>query len=76
MTYADAHACVVTTKDADFVDAFYLRGTPQKLWLLSTGNIKNQELDALIHTNLEQIVALFAAHQFIELSRTSIIIHI
>jgi predicted nuclease of predicted toxin-antitoxin system len=27
--YAATHDCIVTTKDADFVDRFYLRGQPQ-----------------------------------------------
>ena len=31
MQFADAHDCIVVTKDADFVDAFYLQHRPQKL---------------------------------------------
>lgn len=36
MQFAERHDCIVTTKDSDFVDAFYLQHRPQKLWLLST----------------------------------------
>lgn len=75
MHYADAHDCIVTTKDADFVDAFYLQQQPHKLWLISTGNIRNADLEQLVQTNLAQIVSLFITHRFIELSRTEIIIH-
>jgi predicted nuclease of predicted toxin-antitoxin system len=39
MEYADTNDCIVTTKDADFVDAFYIQQTPRKRWLISTGNI-------------------------------------
>lgn len=31
MHFADTHDCIVTTKDSDFVDAFYLQHRPQKL---------------------------------------------
>lgn len=74
--YADANDCIVTTKDADFVDAFYLQHTPRKLWLLSTGNIRNVELEQLIRANITTVIAFFASHRFIEMSRTEIIIHV
>lgn len=75
MAYADTYDCIVTTKDADFVDAFYLQQQPQKLWLFSTGNISNPDLEHLVQANLTQIVTLFATYRFIELSRTDIIMH-
>ena len=42
--FAMAVDLVVVTKDADFVDAFYLRGQPKHLMLVSTGNINNKDL--------------------------------
>lgn len=76
MQFADAHDCIVTTKDSDFVDAFYLQHRPQKLWLLSTGNISNRDLEALVTANLTHVVALFQEYRFIELSRTDLIVHL
>lgn len=76
MQYADAQDCVVITKDADFVDTFYLQQTPRKLLLVSTGNIRNADLEHLIEINLSEIAALFANHRFIELSRTDITVHV
>jgi predicted nuclease of predicted toxin-antitoxin system len=76
MQYADANDCIVTTKDADFVDAFYLHQTPRKLWLISTGNIRNADLEQLIQANLRNVVTLFATYRFIEMSRTDIIVHV
>lgn len=76
MQYADTNDCIVTTKDADFVDAFYLQSTPHRLWLISTGNITNPLLERLIRANIGSIVALFASHSFIEMSRTDIIVHV
>ena len=76
MTFADVHDCIVTTKDSDFVDAFYLQNRPQKLWLLSTGNISNYDLEQLIRTNIHQVITLFLQYRFVELSRTDLIAHI
>ena len=36
---------VVITKDADFVDSFMTIQKPSKLLLVSTGNIRNSELE-------------------------------
>lgn len=47
---------VVITKDADFVSSHLLQGKPYKLLLVSTGNIKNNELVALFEQNLGLIV--------------------
>jgi predicted nuclease of predicted toxin-antitoxin system len=76
MQFADSHDCIVVTKDADFVDALYLQHRPRKLLLLSTGNIANRDLEALILANLDQIVLLFQQYRFIELSRTDVIAHL
>lgn len=76
MYYADANDYIVTTKDADFVDAFYLQQVPHKLWLISTGNISNSELEQLVRANVNSIVTLFANHRFIEMSRKEITVHV
>jgi predicted nuclease of predicted toxin-antitoxin system len=72
---AKAEDRVVVTKDADFVTAFILFGPPPKLLLISTGNITNTQLINLVLPHLANIVSTFATHNFIELTRTSIIIH-
>jgi predicted nuclease of predicted toxin-antitoxin system len=50
---------VVVTKDADFVDSHLLRRRPSKLLLISTGNISNQDLEALVVQLLLEIVREF-----------------
>ena len=75
IAFAEAHNCVVMTKDSDFVDAFYLQHRPQKLWLLSTGNISNPDLEALLHANIGQVVVLLQHYHFVELSRTDLVVH-
>lgn len=66
---------VVITKDADFVDSFWLRQKPWKLLLVSTGNIGNADLIALFQANLKQITEGFDIFDFIEISRTKLIYH-
>ena len=66
---------IVITKDADFVDSFWLRQEPWKLLLVSTGNIRNVDLLALFQSNLDKITDGFAVFDFIEINRTNVIFH-
>lgn len=67
---------VVVTKDADFVNSFLLTHLPYKLLLISTGNIKNADLEALLIAQLPAIVSAFASHAYLELSRSALIVHV
>jgi predicted nuclease of predicted toxin-antitoxin system len=67
---------VVVTKDADFVTSFHLHRIPHKLLLISTGNIRNSELELLFASNLESIAGNFDHFSFIEINRASVIFHI
>ena len=71
---ADRDGRVVTTKDADFVDSHVLRGRPTKLLLVSTGNISNRDLEALIVPLIPDIARGFAMHSFLEVGRDGITI--
>jgi predicted nuclease of predicted toxin-antitoxin system len=66
---------VVITKDADFVDSFWLRQEPWKLLLVSTGNIRNAALLAIFQANLEKVVTGFDTFDFIEVNRADVIFH-
>lgn len=67
---------VVITKDADFVNSFLLQKKPYKLLLISTGNIRNAELEVLFHANIEKLRETFeAGFEFVELNRTTIVVH-
>ena len=67
---------IVVTKDADFVNSFILRREPYKLLLISTGNIRNSELENLFLLNLEKLAEGFVSFGFIELDRKSVIFHL
>ncbi len=62
-------------KDSDFVDSFLTVQQPYKLLLVTTGNIKNSELETLFAANLSLIVDLLSQNNYIELSRDSVIVH-
>lgn len=65
----------VVTKDADFVDSFLLSGQPYKLLLVSTGNVTNAALEALILPRLAQIEAALQTFSYVELTRTMLVLH-
>jgi predicted nuclease of predicted toxin-antitoxin system len=67
---------VVVTKDSDFVESFLLRQEPRKLLLISTGNISNANLEALLATNIGRIVEGFSTFDFLEIERTNLIFHL
>ena len=66
---------IVITKDSDFVDSFMTIQKPFKLLLVTTGNIKNSELEQIFTDNLSILINLFEHHNYIEISRDNIIVH-
>ena len=66
---------IVITKDSDFVNSFLTIQQPYKLLLITTGNIKDSELETLFSANFQSLVELFKQHSYIEMSRDAIIVH-
>jgi len=66
---------VLVTKDGDFVDWFFLRGSPPKLLFVTTGNIPNNRLLSLFRANLPAIIAALTTHSFVEIDRSGLTIH-
>lgn len=73
---AIAESRVVVTKDSDFVDSFLLRGEPASLLFITTGNIPNNDLIRLLRANWSEIKTMLSQGAFVELSRTSVILHV
>ena len=67
---------IVATKDADFVNTFTIQRVPYKLLLVSTGNIANAALETLMIQHMADITAALVSHDFVELTRTVLIIHV
>ena len=71
---ADREQRVVVSKDADFVDTHLLRGRPAKLLLISTGNISNRDLEALVLPLIPDIIIEFQMHSFLEIGPAGIVV--
>jgi predicted nuclease of predicted toxin-antitoxin system len=64
---------IVVTKDYDFVDSHIIRNIPEKLLVVTTGNIKNKQLLDLWQNNWELIIHLFETWNMVELSKDDVI---
>ena len=71
---ADRESLIIVTKDADFVDSHLLRTSPARLLLISTGNISNRDLDALLIPLIPHLVRESGSTPFSALAQTGIII--
>ena len=72
---ADAEDRIVVSKDDDFVTSHLLRGRPKRVLLISTGNISNPELIQIMQDNLDSLEKALDEGVFVELTRTSLVIH-
>jgi len=72
---ADKEGYIVVSKDSDFVVSFLLKGSPNRLLQISTGNIPNAELEALLLGNLSAIEGSFQSGSHVEINRTTLIVH-
>lgn len=67
---------VVVSKDRDFPEQRIIRGVPEKLLWVTTGNIKNSQLLKMFEEEFLKIDKLFNdGNSFIELSNNNITIH-
>lgn len=73
--FADRDGRVVVTKDSDFVQSHILRSRPQRLWLISTGNMRNQDLESLIAKHWLAMQDALSICRFVELSTIGLILH-
>ena len=50
---------IIITKDEDFADYYWAKGSPPRVLLVTVGNMKNNDLIDLFQANLDQILQLF-----------------
>lgn len=75
MEFSVRENMVVITKDGDFLESFLLKNQPQKLVIVRTGNIKNQELLLIFNNHLLKVVELLTQGNLVEITREEIILH-
>jgi len=64
---------IVITKDYDFVTSHILMKIPERLLIVTTGNLKNRQLFDLFRKNWELVIHLFETCNLIELSKEDVI---
>ena len=68
--------CVVVSKDKDFPERRFVKGLPDRLLWVTTGNIKNSVLLDLFTSAFASIDEQFSeGAKFIELSDSTLIVH-
>ncbi len=72
---ADKENRVVVTKDSDFLKLYILTGKPQKLLMITTGNIVNKELLSLFEQNFETALKLFNSFNVVEMNNFLVMGH-
>ena len=72
---ADPENLIVVTKDFDFYHSHTALGKPKKLFLITTGNLKNRQLFDLFRNNALIIKNALNKSSFVELSNEGIIEH-
>ena len=73
---ADREDRIVVTKDRDFRNSHLLSGRPRRLMHITTGNMPNTPLLALIAGALAEVEAGFGMADFVELTDAGLIIHV
>jgi len=73
--FADLENFIVVTKDFDFYHSYMALGRPKKLFLITTGNLKNRQLFDLFRNNALIIKNALIKSSFVELSNDGIIEH-
>ena len=66
---------IVITKDTDFLDSHLIQGIPNKLLLITTGNIINKDLLSIIEKYFETAIQLLEIYDLIEINNEEIISH-
>ena len=73
--FADRENLIVVTKDFDFYHSYMTLGKPKKLFLITTGNLKNRQLFNLFRNNTLIIKNALNRSSFVELSNDGITEH-
>ena len=66
---------IVISKDSNFIDSYFVKRIPPRLVIITTGNIRNNELFSLFSNNIEQIIELLKSCNLVEMDNFSLIGH-
>ena len=71
-SYADAEGRIIISKDTDFLESLMVNNRPNKLILVTTGNIQNKLLLQIFEKNLELITQSLSRSRVVELGKNTI----
>jgi predicted nuclease of predicted toxin-antitoxin system len=72
---ANEESRIIITKDLDFLQSHLLFYKPEKLLLVSTGNIHNNLLLKIFEKNYSMLINLFEHKSLITMTKEEIIVH-
>ena len=72
---ADEESRTVISKDSDFLKLRILQSRPQKLLMITTGNIVNKELLTLFELNFAIIMKLSNSYDVVEMNNQFVVGH-
>jgi predicted nuclease of predicted toxin-antitoxin system len=72
---ADSSDRVVVTKDSDFVNAQATSGSPRKILVVATGNIRNDRLVAIARDHHHEVVRALERNARVALTARGLIVH-
>jgi predicted nuclease of predicted toxin-antitoxin system len=72
---ADREQAVVITKDCDFLNTHILKQTPQRLLLVTTGNITNTQLLQAFEQHIDSIITALEQSNCVEFNQDGLMIH-
>lgn len=75
VAFAEKENRTVISKDSDFLKLHILSGKPQKLLLITTGNIVNKDLLVLFERNFETAMKLFNSYKVVEMNNFFVLGH-
>jgi predicted nuclease of predicted toxin-antitoxin system len=67
---------IIITKDNDFLKSYIIKGLPEKLIIIKTGNIGNNELLKIFEKNIDKIELLLKKNTLIEITNNKIIVQL
>jgi predicted nuclease of predicted toxin-antitoxin system len=74
--FADNESRILISKDGDFLKLRILQDKPQKLLMITTGNIVNKELLTLFERNFSIVAKLFDSFDVVEMNNNFVVGHI
>lgn len=74
LTTDQALVDIADREGSDFVQSLLITGRPQRLLLISTGNVSNKELERLVRVALPDICQALEQSRFAELGRAALMV--